>query len=281
MAQQSTTNAAGGAHAVILTSPDAAESLRQARLLAAAAVCERGGERPCGQCRHCRKALAGIHPDIITVRRLEDDKGRRKREISVEQIRQISTDAVVLPNEAERKVYIIEEADTMNVSAQNAALKLLEEPPGGVVFLLTAVNAAKLLPTVRSRCAERSLNGERSEADEQLKALAGAYLNAVAAGDLARLYAWCAVNEGLDQAGAIAFVTCAQELAVDMLCGREDARGLGTRQLLDLTELLNRCAGYLRVNVGVKHVFGLLAVDSIAGAETEDRSIDRCSKRKI
>ncbi len=265
MAQQSTRNAGGGAHAVILTSPDPAESLRQARLLAAAAVCERGGEQPCGQCRHCRKAMAGIHPDILTVRRLTDDKGRQKREIGVEQIRQISADAVVLPNEARRKVYILEEADTMNIPAQNAALKLLEEPPAGAVFLLTAVNAARLLPTVRSRCAELSLNGEQSEADEQAKALAGAYLSAVAAGDRAGLYAWCAANEGLDQAGAAAFLACAGQQAADMLCGREKARGLSTRQLLELTELLGRCAGYLRVNVGVKHIFGLLAVDSIAG----------------
>lgn len=273
MAERSTNGVRRG-HAYILSSPDREESLRAARRMAAAAVCQRGGQEPCGQCRHCRKALAGIHPDIITLRRLTDDKGKQKREIGVDQIRWLSADAVVLPNEAERKVYILEEADTMNLSAQNAALKLLEEPPAGALFLLTAANPGLLLPTVRSRCAEIYLGGERSEADEESRELAAAYLKAVAAGDRARLYAWCAGNDGLDQARTAAFLDSAAEQVADMLCGRKPSR-LDRRSLLALAALLGRCAAWLRVNVGTKHIFGLLAVDSIAGAETEEKTIDR------
>ena len=266
MAQQTTNDAQRMAHAYILSSQDRGEALRHARVMAAAAVCEKGAGEPCGVCRHCRKAQAGIHPDIITVRRLADDKGRQKREITVDQIRQVSADAVVLPNEARRKVYIIEEADTMNVPAQNAALKLLEEPPAGAMFLLTVTNAGQLLPTVRSRCGEISLNGERGEADEAILALAREYIKTVAGGDRARLYAWCAKNENLDTAGAAAFLHCAEELIADMLCGRVNSRGIPAGALLALSQLVERCTGYLRVNVGVKHIFGLLAVDSIAGS---------------
>ena len=266
MAQQAINDTGRMAHAYILSSPDRDEALRLARVMAAAAVCEKGGAEPCGLCRPCRKAQAGIHPDIITVRRLADDKGRQKREITVDQIRQVSMDAIVLPNEAGRKVYIIEEADAMNVPAQNAALKLLEEPPAGALFLLTAANPGQLLPTVRSRCAELKLNGEQSEADEVSAALAREYIKAVANRDPARLYAWCAKNEGLDTASAAAFLSCAGELAADMLCGRASRRGMSAGELLDLSQLLERCGRYLRVNVGVKHIFGLLAVDSIAGS---------------
>ncbi len=266
-----TMNARPAAHAVILSSPDREESLRQARLMAAAALCEQGGASPCGRCRHCRKIAAGIHPDVISVRRLTDDKGRQKREIGVDQIRRIAADAVILPNEAARKVYIIEEADTMNAQAQNAALKLLEEPPAGALFFLTASNVELLLPTVRSRCAERTLSGGRSEADERSLQLAEAYLRAAAAGDPARLFAWCAANEGMDSAGAAAFTGCVEQLLGDMLCARRDSLGFSRARLADLAELNSRCEAYLRANVGVKHIFGLMAVHAPARAGNRGR----------
>ena len=139
-------------HAYLISAPDMQAALAQVGELAAAAVCTGGGKKPCHQCRACHKVAENIHPDVITIARLEDDKGRPKREIGVDQIRQLSADACVMPNEAARKVYIIREAETMNIPAQNAALKLLEEPPLGALFLLCTTNASQLLPTVRSRC---------------------------------------------------------------------------------------------------------------------------------
>ena len=68
------------------------------------------------------------------------------------QVRQLRADAYIRPNEADRKIYILENAQTMNPSAQNAMLKLLEEGPAYAAFLLLTDNAAALLPTVRSRC---------------------------------------------------------------------------------------------------------------------------------
>ncbi len=141
-------------HACVICAPTIELALSEAEKLAAAAVCSGVGARPCGKCRDCRKAAEHVHPDIITVSRLLDDKGRPKREIGVDQMRDVIADAQVLPNEAARKVYIIDRAETMNAAAQNAALKLLEEPPAGAVFLLCTTNAMQLLPTVRSRCAE-------------------------------------------------------------------------------------------------------------------------------
>ena len=144
-------------HAYLISAPDIRAALSCAGELAAAAVCTGEGKKPCGQCRACHKAAENIHPDVITLARLEDEKGRPKREIGVDQIRQLAADACIMPNEAERKVYIIREAETMNVPAQNAALKLLEEPPLGALFLLCTTNASQLLPTVRSRCVELKL----------------------------------------------------------------------------------------------------------------------------
>ncbi len=262
------------AHAYIITAQNREESLRAARQLAAAAVCTDAGEVPCGHCRACRKAREGIHPDILTIRRLEDDKGRQKREISVDQIRQAAADAVVLPNEAERKVYILEEADKMNLSAQNAALKLLEEPPRHVIFLLCAENAQLLLPTVRSRCAEINCNGERAPEEEEALKLAQGYVKAVADGSRSALCRWCAAHENLDSRAAAVFLDCTAELLADMLCLRRPDLGLSRAQLQQLLALVERCGSCLRVNTGVKHIFGLLAVDAIADDGNRGNSID-------
>lgn len=136
----------GLSHAYILSGPAGSGKRTLAGLLAAALVCDRrGGALPCLSCAGCRKAEGGIHPDIVRV-------GDDGKDISVAQVRALRADAYIRPNEAERKVYILENAQTMNASAQNAMLKLLEDGPAYAVFFLLAENGSALLPTVRSRC---------------------------------------------------------------------------------------------------------------------------------
>lgn len=144
----------GLAHAYILSGPAGSGRHTLARLLSAAMVCGGpAGQRPCGRCLACRKALRGIHPDVKPVSGAGDGKP-----ISVDQIRALRADAYIRPNEGERKVYILEGAEQMNASAQNAMLKLLEEGPGYAAFLLLAENSSGLLQTVRSRCEELPLS---------------------------------------------------------------------------------------------------------------------------
>ena len=122
------------------------------RILCAAMQCEGRGEKiPCGVCSGCRKALEGVHPDIITV----DDPEHKS--MTVEPIRAARSDMFIRPNEGKRKIYIIPRGQDMNESAQNALLKILEEPPDYGVFLILSTNAERLLPTIRSRCAELQL----------------------------------------------------------------------------------------------------------------------------
>ena len=254
-------------HACLISAPTREAALKEARRLAAAAVCSGEGARPCGRCRDCRKAEAGIHPDVITVSRLTDDKGKQRTAITVDQIRALSADAVVLPNEAARKVYILDEAETMNPAAQNAALKLLEEPPADAVFLLCTVNPLLLLPTVRSRCAHVSVGGgEQDAADEAVKALAAGYLKAVAAGDEAQLLRWCSQNEGVDAKTLAAFAQEVRLRLADMLCLRQKTKKLTRSDMVRLCALMEKLTQYLKVNTGVRQLFGLLAVESIAGS---------------
>ena len=255
------------AHATIVVDPDREEGLARALDMAAALVCQREGKVPCGVCRACRKALEGIHPDILRVKRPEDEKGRPKKEIPVDTVRRMAADALVLPNESPRKVYLIEDADTMNTAAQNAALKLLEEPPQGVYFILCARNPALLLPTVRSRCAEWTCAGDETEADPELRKKAESFLSLTARGDRAELLRWCCANEEMDLRGCAAFLDCAADCAADRLTGRASAEGMSPAALLRLEALLVRCRKMLQVNTGVRHILGLLAVDAIAEEE--------------
>ena len=132
-------------HCFLLTGPEGSGKHTLARLLAAAMECE-GKDRPCCACAACRKVLSDIHPDVITV-----DTPERKT-VPVERIRALQADAYIRPNEGARKVYLLPRAQALTESAQNALLKLIEEPPPYGVFLLITDNPEKLLPTVRSRC---------------------------------------------------------------------------------------------------------------------------------
>lgn len=253
----------GVSHAVIVAgTPERANAaaLELAKTLLCAAP--EGEERPCGVCRHCRKIAAGVHPDVITLERRRDDKGRQRREIYVEQIRDIVSSAPVLPNEASRKVYIIRDAGTMNPAAQNALLKLLEEPPSFVTLILCAESEAAFLETVRSRCALRAAGavGEGPPSPEAL-ALAKAYL-AACASRVARIR-FANENAGLSNAEMLAFTACTRSLLADMLCSRAPAGGLTKREALRLAGLMDRAEEYLRVNVGVKHVLGMLSAETI------------------
>lgn len=139
------------AHFYLISGPAGSGKHTLARLLSAALLCRSGGRKPCGVCSQCRKALAWAHPDLITV----DDPERKT--VPVELVRQAREDLFIRPNEAERKIYYIPRAQDLNLSGQNALLKVLEEPPAYGVFLLLTDNPDRLLPTVRSRCVELKL----------------------------------------------------------------------------------------------------------------------------
>ena len=250
-------------HAYLISSSARADAVRAAKMLAGAAVCLAGHDVPCGVCRGCRKAASGSHPDIIPVVRQTDRNGNLRRELTVDQIRELAADAQVLPNEAERKVYIIEESELMNLNAQNAALKLLEEPPATVIFVLCAVNPNQLLETVRSRCLTLSVAGGEEAADEDSRKLADGFLTAVRSGDRIRLYRWLAKNELNKIDLTTDFIEAALQRTADMLCGRASCGNLMPEQQMQLYRLLSQCADYLKVNVNPKHIFSLLAAGAL------------------
>lgn len=102
---------------------------------------------PCMQCRSCRQAIGKNQPDIIYLTH------EKPNTISVDDVRkQINGDIGIKPYSSRYKIYIVDEAEKMNVQAQNALLKTIEEPPAYAVILLLTTNADAFLPTIRSRC---------------------------------------------------------------------------------------------------------------------------------
>ncbi len=108
-------------HAYILEGPKGSGKHTAALLSSAAASClNRADESkplPCGDCLVCRKIRAGVSPDVLFFRREED-----RATIGVDIIRSLRSDLCIAPNENEKKVYIIEEAEKMTAEAQNALL---------------------------------------------------------------------------------------------------------------------------------------------------------------
>ncbi len=149
-------------HAVIIDKGGYSSRVDFAYFLAACSLCESNAAVPCGECRSCVKTFGKIHPDVSVYEREKD-----RKEFSVKIIRDIIKPSVyVTPNEAAGRVCIIKDAETMNISAQNAFLKILEEPPKNVMFILCCYNAASMLETIRSRATVYSLSSLEDEDDE-------------------------------------------------------------------------------------------------------------------
>ncbi len=144
-------------HAVIIEGEAGTGKRTLAKYLAKVAVCD-SQNPPCCSCRSCHLADAGTHPDIETV--APEDK---KKNISVEQIRSLRTTAHHSAHTASRRAFIIEQANTMNASSQNALLKVLEDPPSDVLFILVVNSSSDLLETVVSRCLTLSLSAPSLE----------------------------------------------------------------------------------------------------------------------
>jgi DNA polymerase-3 subunit delta' len=172
------------AHAIILAGPDGSGKRTLASIFARALFCS-SIEKPCNHCSQCRKAIAGNHADLHVIIPVEDGREKGKAEttlqpgtprlkmksLGVEEARSIQRLIDVRPYEGGRTVVIIDSAHELTAAAQNALLKILEEPPDHVVFLLLADSLSSLLPTVLSRCSVFSM--ARLTASEMMAVLAG------------------------------------------------------------------------------------------------------------
>lgn len=153
-----------------------------ARLLANMIVCTGEGDKPCGKCPACIKCAAGSHPDIK-----EYGEEKEKYTFKVEMSREIRSDAFVIPNDSDKKVYIIKEAQNMNDSSENALLKIFEEPPHFDHFIMTCPSRSAMLDTVLSRSALISLGYNEESYDAETQKLTGEIISALCSENELRL----------------------------------------------------------------------------------------------
>lgn len=235
-----------------------------AQYTAAALECRGEGAKPCGVCPACRKVLAGIHPDVATVR----DEAHKN--IAVDVVRSLRADAYIRPNEGRRKVYIFPDCSLLDGKAQNVLLKVVEDGPVHAAFLFCAANSAVLLPTIRSRTAEWKLSPppETAAEDGQARRLC----ELICGGRAAELAAFCAEleNSRISREELKELLSDTRDLLVSGLAavytGQGDPlagqlAGLGKYRLSSIVEKLGEFIRQCNFNIGVGHLLGALAVE--------------------
>ena len=154
-------------HAMLLVGPSGIGKTAFSEQLAALLLCEsvRPDLAACGECQACRWLDAGNHPDFRRVAPDDDNETesgasekvtekskKRSSSIRIDQIRELEGFVFVGSHRNGNRVVLVTEAEAMNPAAANALLKILEEPPSSVYFILVSTRSKSLLPTLRSRC---------------------------------------------------------------------------------------------------------------------------------
>jgi len=205
------------------------------------------------KCKHCDKASRHIHTDITIV-----DKLPEKREITIDQIRELKRDIIIVPGEALMKAYIINDAGLLNRNAQNALLQMLEEPPSHAVFILKTGNPSQLLPTVRSRCVELISRDAPVGAARSATEMAAGFFAAMENGNEA-LAGFMFRLEKLDKEEFSAFLSAAREQASCNLRPVENRDApITAHTIFTAGRLLVKSGEMLDANVNVGHISGFI-----------------------
>ena len=237
--------AAGRVHSAYLLSGPGEAPAETARWLARALACQGPGRAPCDACPSCRRSAprdepeldgtgkkgpllrhVGDHPDLFWV-----ERGPGDTRVRIGQVRALQASLRLRRSEGGRRAAVVADAEWLNVEAQNALLRLLEEPPPETSLILVTSSAAGLLATVRSRCqryafpSAPSVDPRSADAPEETRDLA-ARLDALAGQSMPDLLDWAEAFRG---PRAVAAEEVQQLLATASAWLRADVRGLAQR----------------------------------------------------
>lgn len=132
------------AHSFLLFGEKGTGKKTLAEYIAMLMLCE--NHNACGECHHCKRIAANTHPDVI-----RPERSGKTLIYKRDTVRQICSDAFIMPNDCDKKIYIFADCENMEDSTQNLMLKLIEEPPDYAYFIFTATAKSAFLPTILSR----------------------------------------------------------------------------------------------------------------------------------
>ncbi len=141
------------AHSYLIVGPRGIGKMTLALDVARMVNCT-GKSPPCGACGQCRRITNELHADvqIIGLEQASEGNGRTSTAIGIQQIREAQREASLKPYEGRSRVFIIDGVELLTEEASNSLLKVLEEPPDQVMFVLLATDMDSVLTTIASRC---------------------------------------------------------------------------------------------------------------------------------
>ncbi len=154
------------AHSYLFSGPRGVGKTTIARIFAKAINCRNSQDgEPCNECENCKEITKGVHPDVFEL----DAASNR----GIDDVRSIQDAAKYFPIKADYKFYIVDEVHMLTIQAFNALLKILEEPPEYLIFILATTNPERIPPTIVSRCQRFGLHRLKiSEITEQIEFVA-------------------------------------------------------------------------------------------------------------
>lgn len=279
-------------HALLLAGPPGIGKRTFAEALAARILCENPGRFACGDCPSCRWLAGGNHPDfrlVIPEADAQEEEGgetaekkKASSQIRIEQIRELEDFVFMGSHRQGRRVILLDPAEAMNAAAANSLLKILEEPPATVYFILVSSRFRRLLPTIRSRCRTLSFRRpEKAEAEAWLQstpdALAllpltgGAPLAALDEAEKGGGKSWKALLATLSAPGGDSLALAGRwesQVKSDGGMTMEELVGLVQKWVFDLA--LRKSAGRLRFFEGMEH-----KIDELIG-QASSAGLIRC-----
>ena len=251
-------------HAVLIDGGTAGEREETAWQAAQAILC--GGQtKPCGLCASCVKAAAHSHPDILVY-----SGGSTPGSFKVDTVREIRAQASILPNESEYKVFLLFACETMMAGAQNALLKILEEPPYFVRFVLCCNTQRAMLDTILSRVTVYSgadSNVQDDETVQKAQQLAQDILRAVSLTDELQLLRTTAVfekNKDLFRQTCVSLASVTADVLVKSACSdgidsfsEEIISRVSQRQLLRIVDIANQTVQSMQGNCNANLLLSL------------------------
>jgi DNA polymerase III subunit delta' len=258
------------AQAYLFEGPAGVGKTTTARALMQALACEGRPGEGCGACGPCQKIDAGVHPDLVQVGLLEE-----KRDIVIAQVRDVVLRCAFRPHESPRRLVIVDPADRMNVSAANALLKTLEEPPEATHFVLVSSAPSRLPITIRSRCQrlrfaplQADLIAAQLERESAVAPDQARFDAALAGGSLGRALALAGgeVGERREAADRLHALELGRDVAASFAATAELGRDReALAEILEVLRLLYRDA--LLVNEGLAAAAPLVNADRVADVE--------------